>query len=346
MMDRQPMRFSIDIVIPVYNAADDVRRCVESVLGHNHDDCRITLIDDGSTDPRIAALFAELELRRLPELLLLRNDGNLGFTATANRGIGNSSADIVVLNSDTRVTGDWLSAIRRCAASDATIGTITPFSNNAEICSFPLLCVDNPVGGEDEVEMIAAAMARAAVPTYPDLPTGVGFCLFIRRALIDEIGSFDAAFGAGYGEENDLCLRAARSGWRNVLADDAFVVHVGGRSFAGQKAELSPRNTTILLERHPHYTAMVEQYIKLDPLAPLREAAQSERLRLTSGARGVLHVIHDHGGGTETHVRALIEASRDRWRHYLAIAVGDAWQVEEHRADGSIATFAFTRRWD
>ena len=53
-------------------------------------------------------------------------------------------------------------------------------------------------------------------------------------------------------------------------------------------------------------------------------------------ARGVLHVIHDHGGGTETHVRALIAASRERWRHYLAIAVGDRWQVEEHRADGSV----------
>src|SRR5437764_6147410 len=266
------MSFSIDIIIPVYNAADDVRRCVESVLAHGHDDCRITLIDDGSTDPRIAALFAELDERRLPELLLLRNGSNRGFTATASRGIANSSADVLLLNSDTRVTGDWLSAISRCAASDATIGTITPFSNNAEICSFPLLCVDNTVGGEDEIEMIASAMARAAVPTYPDLPTGVGFCLFIRRALIDEVGSFDAAFGAGYGEENDLCLRAARRGWRNVLADDAFVVHVGGRSFAGQKAELSPRNTTILLERHPHYTAMVEQYIKLDPLAPLRAA--------------------------------------------------------------------------
>ena len=86
---------------------------------------------------------------------------------------------------------------------------------------------------------VSAAIARAAVPTYPDLPTGVGFCLFIRRALIDEIGMLDTAFGAGYGEENDLCLRAARAGWRNVLADNAFVIHVGGRSFAGRKPQLS-----------------------------------------------------------------------------------------------------------
>src|SRR5436190_20699012 len=340
------MSFSIDIIIPVYNAPDHARRCIESVLAHDHADCRITLIDDGSPDPGVATLFAELENRRLPQVALLRNDRNLGFIATANRGIANSSADVVLLNSDTVVTGAWLSAFRHCAATDSRIGTITPFSNNAEICSFPQLCVDNPIVGDHDAEVIAAAIARAAVPTYPELPTGVGFCLFIRRALIDEIGMFDPVFGAGYGEENDLCLRAARAGWRNVLADNAFVVHVGGRSFAGQKSELSPRNTATLLERHPHYTRMVETYIKADPLAPLREAAQAELLLSKRDGRGVLHVIHDHGGGTETHVRALIDASRDRWRHYLAIAVGNAWQIEEHRPDGSIVTFNVARLQD
>ena len=335
-------RFSIDIVIPVYNAPEDVRRCVDSVLGHAHDDCRITLIDDASPDPAIALLFAELDARRLPQMTLLRNTLNLGFVGTANRGIAGSRADVVLLNSDTIVTGDWLQAFRRCAASDPRIGTITPFSNNAEICSFPQLCINNPIAADPEA--VGAAMAGVAVPTYPDLPTGVGFCLFICRALVDEIGAFDVAFGAGYGEENDLCLRAARAGWRNVLADNAFVLHVGGRSFVGQKSDLSPRNTAILLERHPHYTRMVEDYIKTDPLAPLRAAAAARLALATGPARGVLHVIHDHGGGTETHVRALIEASRDRWRHYLAIAVRDRWQVEEHRADGGVVTFDLTRR--
>ena len=105
------------------------------------------------------------------------------------------------------------------------------------------------------------------MPTYPDLPTGVGFCMFIRRSAIDALGTFDLAFGAGYGEENDFCLRAARAGWRNVLADDAFVVHTGGRSFAGRKAELGERNMERLLARHPHYGDMVQRYIAADPLA-------------------------------------------------------------------------------
>ena len=334
---------SIDIVVPVYNAPDDLRRCVESVLAHDHGGCRITLIDDASTDPGVAAYFAELGARALPEVELLTNERNVGFTATANRGMQRSSLDVVLLNSDTIATAGWVDALRRCAASDPRIGTITPFSNNAEICSFPRFCADNGWRTGDDPEPTRAALARVAVPTYPDLPTGVGFCLFVRRALLDDVGAFDMAFGLGYGEENDLCLRAARAGWRNVLADDAFVVHVGSRSFSGQKAELSPRNTAILLERHPHYTRMVEDYIAQDPLRPLREAALSAIAADRDGVRGVLHVIHDHGGGTERHVRALIDASRNRWRHYLAIAVGDRWQVEEHRRDGRVVTSDFMR---
>ena len=167
--------------------------------------------------------------------------------------------------------------------------------------------------------------------------------MYVRRTAIDAIGKFDLAFGAGYGEENDFCLRAARLGWRNVLADDAFVVHTGGRSFEGRKDELGGRNLAHIRARHPHYEEMVERYIAADPLRALREAAQS-RLFAGEHTPGVLHVIHHHGGGTETHVRALIAASRDRWRHYLAVTIGDRWHVEEHRADGSVVKFSFARQ--
>ena len=80
-------------------------------------------------------------------------------------------------------------------------------------------------------------------PCIPTCRPASASASIIRRALLDEIGYFDAAaFGAGYGEENDLCLRAAKAGWRNVLADNAFVVHTGERSFAGRKAEVAQRN--------------------------------------------------------------------------------------------------------
>lgn len=335
--------FVIDVVVPVYNAPEDVRMCVSSVLAHLRPDVRLVLIDDASPDPRIATYFDELRAQAHPQVVLLRNEVNLGFTGTANRGMGLSRADVILLNSDTIVTVGWLDALMHGAATDPRIGTITPFSNNAEICSFPDFCVANGWPSTADPDPVAVAMLAAAVPTYPDLPTGVGFCMFVRRALLDAIGEFDVVFGLGYGEENDFCLRAAAAGWRNVLADNAFVVHTGGRSFEGQKAWLGPRNMVLLLERHPQYLEMVQAYIAADPLRPLRQAAALRLAVDTAPDRGVLHVIHHHGGGTETHVRALIEASRDRWRHYLAIAVGDDWQIEEHRADGVVVTFDFQR---
>jgi len=336
----------VDVVVPAYNAPDDLRRCVEAVLAHTEGGFRLVVIDDASPDPRVREYLDALAQRALPEVTILRNERNLGFTATANRGFSLSRADVVLLNSDAIVGPHWLERLARCAASHPSIGTVTPFSNNAEIASFPRFCENNAPPDDAVATTINAALAAAAVPTYPDIPTGVGFCLYVRRALLDAIGTFDLAFGAGYGEENDFCLRAVGAGYRNVLADDVYVRHTGGRSFAGRKTELGARNMPLLLERHPDYLDMVQRYIAADPLRPLRDACESALAARTPGMRGVLHVIHHHGGGTETHVRALIDASRRRWRHYLAIAVGDAWQVEEHRSDGRILDFEFRRGAD
>ncbi len=329
------VRDPIDVVVPIYNAAADVARCVESVLAHTSN-YRLVLIDDGSTDPAIAKLFSKIEQRSLAHVHLFRNEHNAGFTETANRGMQHSRADVVLLNSDTIVTPGWLDALARCAASDPSIGTITPFSNNAEICSYPRFCVDNGTPDAEAAARARSALARAAVPTYPDLPTGVGFCMYVRRALIDAIGTFDPAFGRGYGEENDLCLRAARAGWRNVLCDDAFVVHVGGRSFEAEKAKLGEINLPLVVARHPHYVDLVRAYIAADPLRAIRDAALIAQRAHAGDVPGVLHVLHG-GGGTEQHARALIAASRSECRHYLAIAIGDRWRIEDH-ANGERAT--------
>ncbi|MEO8303880.1 MAG: glycosyltransferase [Betaproteobacteria bacterium] len=336
----------MDVVIPVYNAADEAARCVESVLLHTDRSHRLVLIDDGSPDPAIAAYFAELKRRALPNVVLMRNAKNLGFPQTANRGMRLSRADVVLLNSDTLVTKGWLVALARCTASDPRIGTATPFSNNAEICSFPRFCENNVPRDGDDPERIREALFRAAVPSYPWLPTGVGFCFYIRRELIDAIGVFDPAFGRGYGEENDFCMRALTAGYRSVLCDDAYVLHVGGRSFEGQKDELGLRNTALLCARHPHYLDLVRDYIARDPVRPLRDAALTQHRILTGPARGVLHVLQTHGGGTERQVRALINESRLRYRHYLAIAVGDAWRIEETHDDGAGRNYEFRRAPD
>ncbi len=337
---------TVDVVIPVYNAADDLERCVESVLAHTERRYRLVLIDDASPDPAVAAYFAALKLRTLPHVVLLRNRRNRGFPGTANRGMRLSRADVVLLNSDTVVTDGWLTALARCATSSAGIGTVTPFSNNAEICSFPRFCANNEPGAGDEPERIRTALARAAVPTYPALPTGVGFCFYVRRELIDAIGEFDTAFGPGYGEENDFCMRALAAGYRSVLCDDAYVLHLGGRSFEGQKPELGARNMALLLERHPRYAEIVDAFIARDPLRPLRDAALAQHRVLTGPTHGVLHVLQSHGGGggTARHARTLVAAAPPRYRQYIATAVGDDWRIEEPLPDGAMRVFDFRRQ--
>jgi GT2 family glycosyltransferase/glycosyltransferase involved in cell wall biosynthesis len=345
-----PPGAAIDIIVPVYNAADDLRRCVDSVLLHTDGDYRLLLIDDASPDPAIGAYLEEIQSRALPQVHCVSNESNVGFTLTANRGMSSAraGADVVLLNSDAIVTRGWLDKLVRCAQSDACIGTITPFSNNAEICSLPRFCENNPWPPERDTEPMVRALERAAAPSYPELPTGVGFCLYIRRALIDSIGVFDPVFGLGYGEENDFCMRAARAGFRNVLCDDAFVVHLGGSSFGAKRSDLAQRNLAILLERHPEYLDLVRGYIAADPLRPLRELALAHYRMLTDPLPGLLHVIHGHGGGTEYHVRALMAASSSAFHHYLLIAIGDEWQLEEH-AQGKIRSYDFQRlpgeRW-
>jgi GT2 family glycosyltransferase/glycosyltransferase involved in cell wall biosynthesis len=344
------LRPTIDIVVPVYNAADDLRRCVDSVLIHTGGDYRLLLIDDASPDPAIGVYLEEIRSRRLSHIQCISNENNVGFTLTADLGmsLAREGADVVLLNSDTIVTRGWLDKLARCAQSDAAIGTVTPFSNNAEICSLPRHCENNPWPPERDTEGMVQALEQAAVPSYPDLPTGVGFCLYIRRALIDAIGVFDPVFGLGYGEENDFCMRAASAGFRNVLCDDAFVVHLGGSSFGAKRSDLAQRNMAILLGRHPQYLDLVGAYIAADPLRPLRELAMAHYRRLSNPLPGLLHVIHGHGGGTEYHVRALIAASSSAFHHYLLIAIGDDWQLEEH-CEGDIRGYDFQRlageRW-
>lgn len=339
---------AIDIVIPVYNAYADLQQCVESVRRTTPPHHRVILIDDCSPDSRIGEYFALLQKLGDTRLILLKNEVNLGFVGTVNRGMGLSHNDVLLLNSDTIVTNGWLDKISRCAGSDPHIGTITPFSNNAEICSFPNFCEDNALPDGFTAEDMNSAIESAAVPFYPDIPTGVGFCMFIRRALLNKIGLFDAAtFRLGYGEENDFCMRAAAIGWRNVLCDDTFIQHVGNRSFDTKKKALAEENMQRLLAKHPDYMQKVMAFIAADPIKPIRQLAQSH-LALTGviGKKpGILHIMHGRSGGTEQHVRSLMHSDAGECRHYLLITMGDVWQLREVN-HGTLLTYQFTRQPD
>lgn len=259
------------VVIPVYNAAAELDRCLQTVQATVPSATEVLVIDDASPDPVVADVLRTWLGRGGPGWRFLRNAENRGFVRTANHGMRLCQGDVVLLNSDTEVTRGWLQGLGRCLASDPAIATATPWTNNGEIVSLPRFCAANPAPAD--AEAVAAVIAGAAPARYPDLPTAVGFCMAVARRAIDRIGLFDEAlFGRGYGEENDYSMRARDAGMRNVLCDDVYVVHLGGRSFGPLGLQPGEDSMRRLLSRHPDYLEQVQAFIAADPLAERRRA--------------------------------------------------------------------------
>ncbi|HKJ18055.1 MAG TPA: glycosyltransferase family 2 protein [Xanthomonadales bacterium] len=267
------------VVIPVFNAFEELKCCLTSVSETVTSDTQVMVIDDVSTDSRILPLIEKFVNAGGPRWRQVHQMNNEGFVATANLGMRLAPRDVVLLNSDTVVTPGWLERIGMCLNSDTNIATATPWSNNSQITSIPEFCAENPV--PENITSIAVRIAERVLrdggPQYPEIPTAVGFCMGISRRAIDSVGYFDKEqFGKGYGEENDFCMRVRKQGFRNVLCDDTYVVHHGGSSFGPLGLRPDESSMARLLERHPDYHQLVADFIRSDPLAPIRDRLCSE----------------------------------------------------------------------
>lgn len=267
----------IDIVIPVYNAYEFLLRCLDRLYCNTTLPYRLILVDDASPDMRVRDHLRNLQQQEHPaalrEICIIENEKNIGFVQSVNKGIARGKNHVVLLNTDTEVPYRWLERLIKPILDNPRTASVTPFSNSAEICSFPEPFQDNAfIEGLTLEELDHIFLLCAGVEI--EIPTGVGFCMALNRDCLVKIGLFDPVYGKGYGEENDWCCRALAAGYHHVMATNLFVYHQHGISFLRQDMSREvqiARNLQIVTSRYPDYLERVHEFVRRDPAKRIRQ---------------------------------------------------------------------------
>jgi GT2 family glycosyltransferase len=297
----------ITVIVPVYSGYETTKTCIESLLDASRPNARsrILIVDDATPDERIRRYLASAS--QTPGTGLLTNPTNMGFVGAVNRALAQvRDGDVVLLNSDTVVPPRFLERLAAAANASPDIGTVTPLSNNGEFMSFPTPNAVNRLGGPEEVIAIDNIAARVNRGTIVDLPTGIGFCLYITRKCLDRLGGLSERFHRGYLEDVDFCLRARELGMRAVCATDVYVGHAGSRSFLDEKKSLVARNFKVLETSFARYAPECLAFVDIDPLRGARAAIEQEMLPRQSP------ILLVTGNGV------LAEVARERAQHLVS----------------------------
>jgi GT2 family glycosyltransferase len=270
---------TVEVVVTVHDAPDETLACLEALVTGSGVPHTVRIVDDASgadTRERILGFIADK-----PWMRLVSNAENLGYTASANLGVMASDADwVVLLNSDAVVTPGWIEGLLEAAGDDPKIGLVGPLSNAGSYQSVPEL---KARGGKWKINDLPPGWTPAQLgdfirdrseKAFPEVPLLNGFCMMIRREAFEQLGGFnEAAFPQGYGEENDLAVRAAAAGWKLVVADHVYVFHSKSASFgAARRLHLQKLAGQALAEMHPtiDFTELGERFREIPALVRIR----------------------------------------------------------------------------
>jgi GT2 family glycosyltransferase len=348
-VDRAPPPFTI--IMPVHNGFDPLCAALDRVARHTDGDWHIILVDDASTDPRVGPWLEAWCSARNGRADLVTFRRNTGFVAAVNHALDMAegrSGPVVLLNSDALVPMGWAARLLAPLA-DASIASVTPFSNTAEIFSAPLVGQATAMTA-DLADRIDAVARTLAVPrALPSAPTGVGFCMALSREWLARVPRLDPAFGRGYGEEVDWCQRVRALGGRHVGQPGLFVHHAGGASFGAEKASRLAAANAMISARYPDYDADVQRFFDHDPLRTARLALAIAWAGMT--ARGPLPVYlgHSLGGGADMALEREITRDLGTIGAAIVLRVGGVCRftlelrMPDGRLDGATASFGVIR---
>lgn len=311
------------VIIPVYRDYRTVMTCLESVLETVPSWVEVLVIDDAIEEELLKQALEDL--KEAGKITLLKHAENRGYPASINHGLRYvGERDVILLNSDTIVFPFWVERLQAWLAHEH-VGTVTPFSNEAGLSSYPAKEGGNALPHIAQARKLDSLCQELTDRRLIEMPTGNGFCMAISASCLAETGLLrEDIFAQGYGEENDFCLRARMRGFVHIVATDIYVRHIGGASFQEGKRELIKRNLEILNALHPGYHQMVSEFEKRDPLHLMRrrlDQAFLENRRVgQKKMRGtILMIQHNAGGGV---ARAVEDRARVfEKEHYLVLSL-------------------------
>ena len=236
--DNQPGGSLISIVILAHNQLDYTRKCIESIITHTREFFEIIVVDNGSTDGTNRYLETELTgLISADTLKIIRNDTNLGYAGGNNRGMAAASGEyILLLNNDVVVTPGWLTRLLACMEKHADIGIVGPMTNHV-VGPQLVKPVSYDIDSLEGLEEFAAAHTRKYAGQIKKLARVVGFCMLIKREVIEAIGGLDERYGLGNFEDDDFSLRSVAAGYGSCIAKDCYIHHFGNRTFVGAQID-------------------------------------------------------------------------------------------------------------
>ena len=314
------LRAGVTVVVTVHDAPEATRACLASLERHLQAPFELLIVDDASREASTRELLAAYAQR--PRTRLVRNEENLGYTASVNLALERCAGDVLLLNSDTQVGPRFLEQLALAAHAGPRVASVTAVSDNAGAFSVPEAERENPWPAGFSAEELARQWLQSGADFDPDVPTGSGFCLYLRREALAQVGPFDTqAFPRGYGEENDWCLRAAALGWSHRASGRVLVTHARSASFGAERAGLAAAGRTVVDERHPGYAERLRAFQHSPAMARLRETARAARERPRPRLR-VLYLLYDSTGGTPHSTRDLMNAIEPTHESFLLLSDG------------------------
>ena len=233
------------IVILAHNQLEYTKKCIESIFTHTKESFELFVVDNASTDGTIEYLETEVGGRMTEgggrktggRIKIIKNRDNLGFAAGNNQGMAAARGDyILLMNNDIVVTPGWLGRMLSCAERDPKIGIVGPMSNYV---SGPQLVENVPYNIKtlEGLDDFAAKFSDQYDSKTQRILRVVGFCMLIKRGVVNRIGGMDGRYGLGNFEDDDFSLRATLSGFESWIAEDCFIHHFGNRTFIGAKID-------------------------------------------------------------------------------------------------------------